>query len=122
MQRHAPNGRAADHIGDYSIERGRAAIVAASDFTALLSHPRRALLGLAVPRDVSVTGYDSAPIMAFTDPPLTTVQQPVEQLAAAAVRSLIEDIEGAPRPRQELLFEPELIVRGFTAASPRRSG
>lgn len=129
MQRHAPTGQAFEHIGDYSIESGRAAavnligrgctaIVAASDFIALGAIRGARSLGARVPHDVSVTGYDGSPITAFTDPPLTTVRQPVEQLAAAAVRSLIEDIEGSPRPRQELLFEPELIVRGSTAASP----
>lgn len=70
-----------------------------------------------MPEDISVIGHEGSPIMAFTDPPLTTVEQPVEQLAAAAVRALIEDIENTPRLRRELLFQPELIVRGSTAAA-----
>lgn len=130
MQRHAPDAHPLEHIGDYSIEGGRAAatdlidrgctaIIAASDFAALGAIRGVRSLGLRVPQDISVTGYDGSPIMAFTDPPLTTVKQPVEQLAAAAVRSLIEDIEDFPRHRGELLFQPELIVRGSTGAAPQ---
>ncbi len=128
MQKYAPDGAPVEHVGDYSVEGGRAAaidliaqgctaIIAASDFTALGVIRGARSLGLRVPEDISVTGYDGSPIMAFTDPPLTTVKQPVEQLAAAAVRALIEDIENTPRPRHELLFQPELIVRGSTAAA-----
>jgi len=129
MQRYAPDANALEHIGDYSVEGGRAAaidlitrgctaIVAASDLTALGAIRGARTLSRRVPQDISVTGYDGSPIMAFTDPPLTTIKQPVEQLAATAVRSLIEDIEGTPRPRGELLFQPELIVRESTGGVP----
>lgn len=128
MQRHGPDALATDHIGDYTVEGGRAAgidliqrgctaIIAASDLTALGVIRGVRSLDLDVPADVSVTGYDGAPIMAFTDPPLTTVRQPVEQLAAAAVRSVIDEIEGNPPVRDELLFQPELLVRSSTGAA-----
>lgn len=129
MNRHAPDGQPCEHIGDYSVEGGRAAaidliaqgctaVIGASDFTALGAIRGARSLGLRVPDDISVTGYDGSPIMAFTDPPLTTIRQPVEAAAAAAVRSLIEDIEGTPRPREELLFQSELIVRESTTRVP----
>jgi DNA-binding LacI/PurR family transcriptional regulator len=132
MLLHNPQAIGEVHVGDYSVESGRAAavdligrgctgIIAASDFTALgvIRGARR--LGLSVPGDVSVIGYDGAPIMAFTGPPLTTIKQPVTALAGAAVRSLVEDIEGRPQPRTELLFQPELIVRNSTDAVPMRA-
>lgn len=101
-----------------AIERGVTAFVAASDFVALGAvHGVRAA-GLEVARDVSVVGFDGAPIMGLTDPPLTTLRQPVAALAAAAVRGLIEDVEGTPRSRSELLFEAELVVRESTGAAP----
>lgn len=129
MQDRGPDAVPAEHIGDYSVEGGRAAavdlvargctaIIAASDLTALGVIRGVRSLHLDVPADVSVTGYDGAPIMAFTDPPLTTVTQPVEKLAGAAVRSLIDEIEGNPRPRAELLFQPDLLVRGSTGTAP----
>lgn len=117
------------HVGGYSVEAGRAAavdligrgctgIIATSDFTALgiIRGARR--LGLRVPEDISVIGYDGAPVMAFTAPPLTTIRQSVDALAGAAVQALVQDIEGRPRPRTELLFQPELIVRNSTDAAP----
>ena len=62
--------------------------------------------GLSVPDDVSVVGYDDSPLIAFTDPPLTTVRQPVADMAHAAVSALLTEIHGEPAPRPELLFHP----------------
>jgi DNA-binding LacI/PurR family transcriptional regulator len=52
--------------------------------------------------------------MSFTDPPLTTVRQPIELMGRSAVALLISQIGGAPASSEELLFEPELVVRGST--------
>ena len=80
--------------------------------------------GLRVPDDVSVVGYDDSAFMNCTDPPLTTVRQPIEAMGQAAVALLVSEIAGnAGDPPDELLFEPELVVRGSTAppAATRRS-
>jgi LacI family repressor for deo operon, udp, cdd, tsx, nupC, and nupG len=77
-------------------------------------------MGLEVPGDVSVVGYDDSPLIAYTDPPLTTIRQSVQAMSEAAVRALLDEIAGAPAPRTEFVFSPELVVRGSTAASPRR--
>jgi DNA-binding LacI/PurR family transcriptional regulator len=71
-----------------------------------------------VPEDVSVVGYDDSPLVAFTDPPLTTVRQAVAPMGAAAVRALLDEIGGGRAPRTELFFRPELVVRGSTGAAP----
>ena len=75
--------------------------------------------GLSVPGDVSVVGFDDSPLIAFTDPPLTTVRQPVQAMVTAAVHTLLEDIAGAPGKHSELIFQPELIVRGSTGSGPK---
>ena len=49
-----------------------------------------------MPGDVSVVGYDDSPLIAFTDPPLTTLRQPVRAMAIAAVRALVDEINGQP--------------------------
>ena len=81
--------------------------------------------GLSVPGELSVVGYDDSPLMAFTDPPLTTMRQPVAAMAVAAVRALVDEINGHAAPHSEYLFRPELVVRGSTAvvrqAGPGRS-
>ena len=70
-------------------------IICASDPLALgaIRAARRA--GLAVPGDLSVVGYDDSPLMACTDPPLTTVRQPIEAIGRAAVEMLVGQIEGS---------------------------
>ena len=71
-------------------------------------------LGKRVPEDVSVVGFDDSAFMNCTDPPLTTVRQPIEAIGRAAVAMLTSQMEGASVPREELFFEPELVVRGST--------
>jgi DNA-binding LacI/PurR family transcriptional regulator len=102
------------------IDRGVTGIVCASDLIALgaIRAARRA--GLDVPGQVSVVGYDDSPLMSCTDPPLSTIRQSIEAMGRAAVAMLVGQIEGAAVAHDELLFEPELVVRGSTgAASPR---
>ena len=104
------------------IERGITGIVGASDLIALgaIRAARRA--GLAVPGQVSVVGYDDSSLMSCTEPPLSTVRQPIEAMGRAVVTMLVGQIDGAAVAHDELLFEPELVVRGSTgAAVPRTS-
>lgn len=98
------------------IGRGCTAIVCASDMMALGAVRAARERDLEVPRDISVVGYDDSPLIAFTDPPLTTVRQPVQAMGQASVRTLLEEIGGTPAPHSEFLFMPELVVRGSTAS------
>ena len=113
----------------FSIEGGQAAatrmlrqqvtgIICASDVLALgaIRAVRRA--GLDVPRDISIVGYDDSGWLNCTDPPLTTVRQPIESMGKAAVALLVNQIENVAAYPEELLFEPELVVRGSTARAP----
>ena len=96
------------------IGRGVTGVVCASDPLALgaIRAARRA--GLSVPADLSVVGYDDSIFMSCTDPPLTTVRQPIEPMGRSAVATLISQIGGAPVSSEEILFAPELVVRGST--------
>src|SRR6266540_2636229 len=89
-------------------------IICGSDPLALgaIRAARRA--DLSVPKDISVVGFDDSDFMTCTEPPLTTVRQPIEALGRAAVSLLMNQIEGASAASDELLFEPELVVRGST--------
>ncbi len=100
------------------LESGHTAIVCGSDLMALGAIRAARALDLRVPEDVSVVGYDDSPTMAFVDPPLTTVRQPIQEMSATAVSTLLEEIDGNPAPRVELLFRGELVVRGSTGAVP----
>lgn len=100
------------------LDRGVTGLVCGSDLMALGAIRAARQRGLAVPRDVSVVGYDDSPLIAFTDPPLTTLRQPVRAMAIAAVRALVDEIHGHGAAHSEYVFRPELVVRGSTAIAP----
>jgi DNA-binding LacI/PurR family transcriptional regulator len=115
----------------YSLESGQAAatrlikegvtgIVCASDPLALGAVRAARRAGLRVPDDISVVGYDDSAFMNCTEPPLTTVRQPIEPMGRAAIDLLVNQINGGQVPQEELLFEPELVVRGSTGPAPVR--
>ncbi|WP_425955472.1 LacI family DNA-binding transcriptional regulator [Xylanimonas sp. McL0601] len=115
----------------YSLESGQAsvnrlldagvtAVVCASDPLALGAVRAARRAGLSVPRDLSVVGFDDSALMNLTDPALTTVRQPIEPMGRAAVDLLAALVAGEDVPHEELLFEPELVVRGSTTVAPAR--
>ncbi|MYW66965.1 substrate-binding domain-containing protein [Streptomyces sp. SID8379] len=101
------------------LARGITGVICASDPLALGAVRAARRAGLSVPGDISVVGYDDSAFMNCTEPPLTTVRQPIEAMGRAAVELLVAQIQGGAVPPGELLFEPELVVRGSTA--PPRS-
>ena len=68
-------------------------------------------LGLRIPEDVSVVGYDDVPMAAWAAYDLTTVRQPVNQMVAATVEALIGRIEGDGQPRR-ILIPGAMKIRG----------
>jgi len=93
---------------------GVTGIVCASDALALGAIRSARRHGLTVPDDVSVIGFDDSLYMISTDPPLTTLRQPIQGMSAAAVESLNAQINGSNVPLMEATLPPELIVRGST--------
>lgn len=102
------------------LERGVSAVVCGSDLMALGAVRSVRSLGMSVPGDISVVGYDDSPLMAFTDPPMTTVRQSVTAMGEAAVSALVDEIRGANTVRSEFVFRGELVVRGTTGACRER--
>ncbi|MCX4547716.1 LacI family DNA-binding transcriptional regulator [Streptomyces sp. NBC_01267] len=101
------------------LDRGVTGVICASDPLALGAVRAARRRGLSVPGDISIVGYDDSAFMNCTDPPLTTVRQPIEAMGRAAVELLSVQIGGRAVPSDELLFEPELVVRGSTAQVSR---
>ena len=109
----------------YSLEAAQAAatrllatgvtgIVCASDPMALGAIRAVRRMGRSVPGDVSVVGYDDSALMNCTEPPLTTVRQPIEPMGRMVIELLVNQMAGVSVTLDELRFEPELVVRGST--------
>ncbi len=103
---------------DAAARPGITGIVCASDPMALgaIRAVRRA--GYSVPGDVSVVGFDDSFLMNCTEPPLTTVRQPIEPMGRMAIELLNGLIGGTSISQDEMLFEPELVVRNSTGPVP----
>ena len=92
-------------------EPGLDAVFAASDLMA--SGALRALreAGRRVPRDVAVVGFENAPVATQTEPALTTVHQPVEEMGRRMAELLIALISRSPVPDSHVLLDTHLVRR-----------
>lgn len=72
-------------------------------------------LGLRVPDDVSVVGYDDVPVAQWIDPPLTTIRQPLHKMASTAAHLVISLADGDQPANQRVDLATELVVRESTA-------
>jgi LacI family repressor for deo operon, udp, cdd, tsx, nupC, and nupG len=97
------------------LAQGVTGVICASDVLALGTIRAARRLGVRVPDELSVIGFDDSAFMTCTDPPLTTVRQPIETIGQAVVELLVNQIDGVGAMTDELLFEPELVVRESTA-------
>ncbi len=91
------------------------AILCANDQMAFGAIKAARELGLNVPRDLSVVGFDNVPPGSYFDPPLTTVEIPMYDIGRAAMRVLIDLLSGEKFEKLRL-FNTKLLVRGSTTA------
>jgi LacI family transcriptional regulator len=111
-------GGAARAIGRVLASDSPTAVFVASDTMALgaLSEMRR--LGVSVPGDVSVAGFDDIPGLEFIHPALTTVRVPMAKLGAAGVARLLRQLDGDDTTTRIQLHPVELVVRESTGRPP----
>ncbi|RZU76292.1 LacI family transcriptional regulator [Micromonospora kangleipakensis] len=89
-----------------------AGVVCANDETALGVLVGALGRGLRVPQDVVITGFDDAPIAALVNPALTTIRQPVRELAAEAARLILTAVNEPERvPCGDIVLPTELVLR-----------
>jgi len=102
------------------------AVFVASDTMALGAYRAIGDLGLNIPGDVSLVGYDDISPSAVLQPPLTTVRTSYYDFGRLAADLLLDIVEGRETPPRQRTIEPVLVVRdstrenGGTVASPRR--
>lgn len=117
--------------GDFTFESGRrageqllglglpdrpTAIFASNDDMALGVLNAAVAMGVRIPEDVAVSGFDDTPSAMLSTPPLTTIRQPVTEMAAAATRLLLPGSRGAPGQAEEVSYS--LIVRRSSQGTP----
>ena len=95
------------------------AIFASNDLQALGVYQAAREAGLRVPQDLSVVGFDDLPVVAWSDPPLTTVHQPLTEMAAAATELALALGRGEEPPQIGLEIATTLTVRDSTAPPKR---
>jgi LacI family transcriptional regulator, galactose operon repressor len=87
------------------------AIFAANDLSAIETMHVAHSLGLSVPGDVSIIGFDNIPESALTEPPLTTIDQSIQQMGREAVRLLVALIDGTADGPRQVSLPTRLVVR-----------
>ncbi|MEK4979249.1 LacI family DNA-binding transcriptional regulator [Bacillus sp. FSL K6-6540] len=75
-------------------------------------------LGLRVPEECSVVSFDDTILASVTDPPLTVIAQPIEQMGRMAVDLVVRGLSGKGDPARPIVLPPELIVRQSTTLPP----
>lgn len=96
------------------------AVFAGSDQQALSTFRAAAALGLRVPADLSVVGFDDLPFADWVTPRLTTVRTPLADMAALAVAMVLQLLAGEDPPSTRMEIASELVVRDSTAPPPAR--
>jgi LacI family transcriptional regulator len=91
------------------------ALIGVNDLTAIGAMRAARELGLIVGRDFAIAGYDGTEDSEHTDPPLTTLKQPIYDTAQRLVAMLLQCIAGEPITESHIILQPELIVRESTA-------
>jgi len=122
-------------VGDFTFDYGQTAVKQAlesgAQFDAVFAHNDLSAAGALqvlrecgylVPDQVAVVGFDDIPLAAHTDPPLTTVHQPMRRMGEAAAGLLIAHLGGTPLPEAPTIIDTSLIIRGSSvAAGPPRT-
>jgi DNA-binding LacI/PurR family transcriptional regulator len=89
-----------------------------SDAIALGCRRAAAALGIAVPAELSIVGFDGSPVGLLSDPPLTTVAQPTDEKGRRATALALAGAAGRKRLPRRTILPTELLLRGTTAPPP----
>jgi DNA-binding LacI/PurR family transcriptional regulator len=98
------------------IDKGATAVLAISDLMALGAIGAALAVGLTVPDDLSVIGFDGTPLLAMYNPTLTTLRQPVDRMSQTVATMLMGQLRGNRQPTQT--FEAELIAGATAGLAP----
>ena len=112
-------------IADFTLDGGRMAmrrllerdpdldaVFVASDLMAIGAIDALRSADRRIPGDVAVVGFDDSPLATTTDPALSSVRQPIEEMGREMTRLLIEEIRSPDRAPRRVILDTQLVVRG----------
>ncbi len=97
------------------------AIFACSDIYGMAAINAAHQLGIKVPEELSVVGFDNTSIASMTEPSLTTVAQPIPQIGVQACELLIDKIRNNKTPNKQIVLDTELVIRNSTCPKISKS-
>jgi LacI family transcriptional regulator len=106
--------RAAERL--LAMEDRPSAIFAVTDMSAIGAVGAARRMGLRIPQDVAIVGYNDIPLASRLVPGLTTVHVPIHEFGAVAARLMLEQVLTGEISRRRVVFNPQLVVRGSTVA------
>ncbi|MFS8477797.1 MAG: LacI family DNA-binding transcriptional regulator [Micromonosporaceae bacterium] len=112
--------RATEHL--LQTAAGCTAILGGNDLIALGAYRVLAERGMAIPKDVSVLGFNDMPFVDMFQPPLTTVHVPQYHIGVEAARLLLERLDNPDAPAKRLVLPSRLVVRGSTGPAAGKGG
>ena len=116
----ADEGRSAgERIAGMARRSRPTAAFCANDLLALGLLQQCVALGVGVPDDLAIVGYDDIDFAALAAVPLTSVRQPRRELGRTAAELLLDEASNPAHEHQQVLFTPELVARASTRRSPR---
>jgi LacI family transcriptional regulator len=101
-----------------SLAQRPTAIFVASDELARGAIEAARSVGISVPDDLSIVGFDDTEIARIASPPLTTVRQPLQEMGAVALRTVLRLVAGEKIDSNHVELATELVVRASTAKAP----
>ncbi len=118
------------YVSDFSVQGGKqmalqalaahprpSAIFACNDILAIGAMQAARELGIRIPQELSVVGFDNTILASMTDPPMSTVAQPIQQMGHQVVDLITQEINQEKKAKQRVVLLPELIVRGSSGPS-----
>ncbi|MDP5274071.1 LacI family DNA-binding transcriptional regulator [Chengkuizengella axinellae] len=116
------------HVSDFTIEGGRevaatilaennpaTAIFACNDLLAMGVIQAAREIGVEIPSDLSIIGFDNTILASLCDPPLTTIAQPIQDMGKQVVELLVKEIKQEKQSKQRVVLMPSLEVRNTTS-------
>lgn len=119
-------------VADFTLDGGRAAmhrlleqapdldaVFVASDLMAIGAIDALRGAGRRIPEDVAIVGFDDAPLALTTNPTLSSVRQPIEEMGREMTRLLIDQIRFPDRAPRRVILDTRLVVRGSSGDEPK---